>query len=217
MTVTSTAVGTAGAVRQRLAASPRDLIPALTPLRVRHQRRPLAPVVMAPRLEPLLPRLLPRQPGLVLALQLPGQAVARVLLRLERLNVPDLLGVLVDAPVRAEEAHARHARDRLGDPLLLVAVRLVHERLRLNVAVEVVRHQVEITVVSNRRDHGREVLHVAKRALLNRLKHLGQIRVYTMRTVRVRVAEVLDVLGQVAKEEDVVLANLTRDFNLRTC
>lgn len=59
-------------------------------------------------------------------------------LRIEQIVILTLLSILVDAPVRAKEAHARHARDRLGKPLFLVLVRLVNSRMSLNVAMEVV-------------------------------------------------------------------------------
>lgn len=49
-----------------------------------------------------------------------------------------LLGILVDAPVRAKEAHARYARNGLGQPLVLVLVRLINGCMCLNVAVEVI-------------------------------------------------------------------------------
>lgn len=59
-----------------------------------------------------------------------------------------------------------------------------------------------------------EVVGLAKRPLLHLAKHALQVRVDGVPPVRVRVPQVLDVLGQVAKQEDVALANLARDFNL---
>lgn len=53
-------------------------------------------------------------------------------------GVLTLFSILIDAPVRTEEAHACHARDGFGQPLVLILVRLVNGRMRLNVAVEVV-------------------------------------------------------------------------------
>ncbi len=145
--------------------------------------------------------------------QLPfGQAASA--LGHDGLNVPDAVGVLVDAAVAAEEAHAGHAGDALGYPLVLVAIGLVHQRVRFQVAVEVVLHQVVVAVVAHRRDHAREVVWPPERARLHGREHLGQLRVDRVRTVRVVMAQVLDVLGQVAKPEDVVLADLARDFDL---
>ena len=139
---------------------------------------------------------------------------SRRLVHSERLNVPDAIGILVDAAVRGEEAHARDAGDALGDPLLLVFVRLIHKRVSLNVAVKVVRDKVVIAMVTNSRDHARKVLGVAKGAVLNGLKHLDQVGIDAVRAIGVRMAKILDILGEVTKEEYVILTNLTRDFNL---
>lgn len=83
---------------------------------------------------------------------------ALALLDDEGLNVPDLISVLVDAAVAAEESHPGNARDGLGDPFFLVLVRCIHQRVGLVVAVEVVRYEVVVTVVTDRRDQGPEVV-----------------------------------------------------------
>lgn len=54
-------------------------------------------------------------------------------LRNQRLNVPDRLRIFIDAAVTGEEAHAGDAGDGLGEPLFLVAVRLVDEVVGLAV------------------------------------------------------------------------------------
>jgi hypothetical protein len=61
-----------------------------------------------------------------------------VRLRLDWLNVPDHLRVFVNATITREEAHARHARDGLGQPLVLLLVGLVYQSLRVNVRLEIV-------------------------------------------------------------------------------
>lgn len=63
-------------------------------------------------------------------------------------------GILIDAPVRAKEAHARYAGDGLGQPLILVLVCLINCCVCFNVAVEVVGDQVVVAVVTDSRDHG---------------------------------------------------------------
>ncbi len=136
------------------------------------------------------------------------------LLRCQRLHVPDAVGILPDAPITAEETHPRNARDALADPLVLVLVRLVHESLGLVVAVEVVRDEVVIPVIFNGPDERTKSLGVAKHAALDGLKDLQKIGVERVATIGVSVAKVFDILGQIAKEENVVLANLTSDFNL---
>lgn len=95
----------------------------------------------------------------------------------ERLDVPNHIRVLIDATITAEEAHASHRDDRLLDPLLLVLVRLVHEVVRLDVAVEVIRNQVVVAVLANSSHHGAEVIGRAKCPLLDLHKHLLQVRV----------------------------------------
>lgn len=137
-----------------------------------------------------------------------------LVLNRQRLNIPDALRILIDAPIRAEEAHSRHALNALGDPALLVAVGLVNELLSLDVTVEVIRHEVEVAVVADGRDHAHEVVGLAEGALLDGLEHLDKVRVDRVRAVRMIVADVLDVFGEVTEEEDVLFANFAGDFDL---
>jgi hypothetical protein len=153
---------------------------------------------------------------LVAFLELTLLESVRLRLLLYRLYIPDALRILVNAAVGAEEAHPGDAGDGLGDPLLLVLVRLVDQRVRLDVAVEVVRHQVVVAVVADRGDQTGKVLRVAEGPLLDGLEDLGKVGVDVVRAIRVRVAEVLDIFGQVAKEENVVLTNFTRDLDLKS-
>ena len=139
---------------------------------------------------------------------------SRALVWVQRLHVPDALRILVDAPVTAEEPHAGHAGDALAEPLVLVLVGLVHQRLCLDVAVEVVGHQVVVAVVLDRRGESAECIRIPECALLDLFEDPRKVRVQRVAAVVVCVPEILDILGQVAKEEDVVLSNLTGDFNL---
>ena len=59
-----------------------------------------------------------------------------------------------------------------------------------------------------------ELALVAKGAGANGVEDLLQVGVDAVLAVGVRVAEVFDVFGEVAKEEDVGFANLTSDFDL---
>lgn len=63
-------------------------------------------------------------------------------------------------------------------------------------------------------DESREALRVAKHALVDAIEDLGERGFELVVLVEVGVAEVLDVFGEIAEEEDVVLANLTGDFDL---
>lgn len=132
----------------------------------------------------------------------------------KRLCVPDTLGILIYASVTAEESHTGNRGNRLLDPFLLVLVRLIHKLVSLVVAVEVIRHQVVIAVVTDCCNQSTKVMDRTEGALLNLDEHFLQIRVDLVRTVLVVVSEILDVLGEVTEQEDVALANLTSDFDL---
>lgn len=62
---------------------------------------------------------------------------------------------------------------------------------------------------------GREVSLVAEGVRLDGVEDALQLRVQLEVAVEVTMAEVLDVFGKVAEEEDVLLADFTRDFDLR--
>ena len=130
------------------------------------------------------------------------------------LHVPDHVRILLDTPVAAEESHPTDAGDALADPFVLVLVRLVHERLRLDVAVEIVAHQVVVSMVDDRITEGRELPSVAKHPPSDRIEHFLQIRIQLEFPVRMGMAELIHVFRQVPKQEDVVLANLASDLNL---
>ena len=69
-------------------------------------------------------------------------------------------------------------------------------------------------MVDNAVDQRRKGARIAEGAAADRVKDLGQVRVDRVLAETVRMSQVLDVLGQVAKEEDVGLADLARDFDL---
>lgn len=131
-------------------------------------------------------------------------------------NVPNLFGVLIDTAVAAEEAHPSYARDRLGDPVLLVLVRLVDQRVCFDVAVKIVRHKVVITMVPDSRDERFEIRRCAEGALLDFGEDRNQVWVKGMSAVRVRVTEILDILGKVSEQKDVVLPNLPGNLDLNS-
>lgn len=84
----------------------------------------------------------------------------------------------------------------------------------LAVRTEVIGNKIIVAVFDDGVDEGRKGRLVAKHALLDGVKHLFQFRVEFVFAVIVGVAEVFDVFGQVAKEEDVLVAGFTRDFDL---
>ena len=83
-----------------------------------------------------------------------------------------------------------------------------------DVRVEVVRDQVVITVLFNGRRQGREITLVAEGVALDGIEDTLQLWVDLEVAVEVTVAEILDVFGEVAEEEDVLLADFTGDFDL---
>lgn len=75
--------------------------------------------------------------------------VGRLLLRHQGLDIPDHIGILLDAPITREETHAAHTADALADPFVLILVCLVYQRLCLDVARKVVAYKVIIAIVGN--------------------------------------------------------------------
>lgn len=71
------------------------------------------------------------------------------LLRRQRLHIPDHVRILLDAAIAAEEAHPRYTRDALANPLLLVFIRLIHQFLRLDIAVEIIADEIVVAVVGD--------------------------------------------------------------------
>lgn len=130
------------------------------------------------------------------------------------LHVPDALRIFVDAAVAAEEAHTGYRGDRLLDPLLLVAVGIIYQVMRLDIAVEIIRHQIVIAVVADSRNHGAKVVRSAESALLNLLEDLLKVTVDGVGSISVRVTQVFDILGQGTEQENVVLTNFTSNLNL---
>ena len=134
--------------------------------------------------------------------------------RLHRLYIPNHLRILVDASIAAEEPHARHARDALGHPLVLILVSLIDKVVRLAIAVEVVGNEVVVAVVHNSVDKSGELVRVTEAAGLDRVKDLAKPVVELVFTVEVIVSEVFNVFGKISEEEDVGLADFAGDFNL---
>lgn len=132
------------------------------------------------------------------------------------LGIPDLLCILFDATIRAEEAHSRHGSNGLGQPFVLVFVRLIDELLRVDVALEVVGDQVVIAMVDNAVDQSAELACIAERPVADGVKNARQLRVELEAAVEVVVTEIFDILGEITEQEDVVLADFSGDLNVRT-
>jgi len=69
-------------------------------------------------------------------------------------------------------------------------------------------------VLGDGADERRELALVAKGAGADRVEDLLEVRVDGVGAVGVRVAEVFDIFGEVAEEEDVGFADFAGDFDL---
>lgn len=98
----------------------------------------------------------------------------------------------------------------------MVLVCLVDQVLRLDVARKVVRDEVVVAVVNDTIDQRRECIGVAELATTDRVKNTLQGGVELEARIAMCMAEVLHVLGQIAEQEDILLAYLTSDFNLNS-
>jgi hypothetical protein len=88
--------------------------------------------------------------------------------------------------------------------------------MRLEVGCKVIRDEVVVAVLGNAVDQSVEGAWVTELAGPDGVEDGGEVRIELewSGAVDVIMTEVLNVLGQVAEKEDVVLANLTRDLDL---
>lgn len=131
-----------------------------------------------------------------------------------RLNIPDRVRILLDTSIAAEKSHPAHARDTFADPLILILIRLIHERMRRDVRVEIVRDKIIVPMVGDGTAQGAESAGVAKRVGFDGVEDFRKVGVQRKGAEVVGVAKVFDVFGEIAEEEDVGVANLARYFNL---
>jgi hypothetical protein len=86
--------------------------------------------------------------------------------------------------------------------------------LRLDVRRKVIRNEVVVAVLNDAVDESREFLSVAENAVVDVVEDNGELGIELVVAVEMGMSEVLDVFCEVAEEEDVVLADLTGDFDL---
>jgi hypothetical protein len=86
--------------------------------------------------------------------------------------------------------------------------------LRLDVRVEVVRNEVVVTVLDDAVDKCGETVSVAELSLTDNIENSGQLGIKLILRVDMSVSQILNVFGKVTEEEDVLLANLTGNFDL---
>lgn len=103
--------------------------------------------------------------------------------RVDWLYVPNRVGVLLDTAITAKKSHPAHAHNRLGHPFAVVLVRLVHQRMRFDIAIEVITDQIVISVVDDGVDQRCEAVGVTKTPGLDSFENLDQIWVKGKRAV----------------------------------
>lgn len=133
---------------------------------------------------------------------------------IQRLDIPDAISVLVSNAIHREESHAGDRGNRLGQPLLLILEGLVDHPVRGDVGVEIVRDEVVITVLFDRAYERGEIGFVAEHVVFDCIEDALQLWVQLEVAVEVSVAQVLDVFGEIAEEEDVLLADFAGDLDL---
>ena len=86
--------------------------------------------------------------------------------------------------------------------------------MRLDVAVEIVRNEVVVPLIGDGVAQGCKPTAVAKRVIPDGIEDTCKIGIELEGAVRVAVAKVFNVFGEVAEKEDVGIADFAGDFNL---
>lgn len=86
--------------------------------------------------------------------------------------------------------------------------------MRGDVGVEIVRDEIVVAVLFDGACERREVSFVAEHVVFNCGEHALQLWVQLEVAIEVSVAQVLDVFGEIAEEEDVLLADFAGDLDL---
>jgi hypothetical protein len=81
--------------------------------------------------------------------------------------------------------------------------------------MEVVGNEIIVSMVFNPADQCAECVRIAKSVFLDFVKDSLKVGVNGVRAISMSVAEVFDVFGKVAKEEDVVFSDFSSNFNLK--
>ena len=138
------------------------------------------------------------------------------LLRRQRLHIPNHLRILLNTAITTKKPHPANTLNAFTDPLLLIAIRLIDQLLRLDIRREIIGHEIVIPIIGDAVAQGAEAVGVAKSPGFDRGEDFREVRVEFEGAVGVGVAEVFDVFGEVAEEEDVGFADFARYFDLDT-
>ena len=86
--------------------------------------------------------------------------------------------------------------------------------MSFDVAVEIIRDEIVISLIDNAVAQGGKSTRVAESTTFDGVENFGEVAVELEVAVGVGVAEVFDVFSEVAEKEDVGFADFARDFNL---
>ena len=86
--------------------------------------------------------------------------------------------------------------------------------MRLDITIEIIAHEVIVAMIGDRVAESGEAASVAKGVGFYGVENARQVRVESEGAVVVGVAEVFDVFGEVAEEEDVVGGDFAGYFDL---
>ena len=113
--------------------------------------------------------------------------------RWDWLAIPDLLRILLNTPVTAEEAHSCHGGDALFDPSILIFISFINKRMSLDIAVEIIRDKVIVAMVDDAVAESGETGCVAESPRFDGVKDLCEIWIEMERAIVVSMAKVFDI------------------------
>ena len=89
--------------------------------------------------------------------------------------------------------------------------------MSLDIRIEIIAHEIIVAVVGNRVAKSGKPTGVAESVGFDGVKNAREVRVESEGAVGVGVAEVFDVFGEIAEEEDVVGGDFAGYFDLGRC
>ena len=121
--------------------------------------------------------------------------LTKILLRHHRLHIPNHIRILLNASITTKEPHPRHTSNAFANPLILIAIRLIHQLLRLDVGIEVIADKIIVAVVGDAVAQRAEARGVAEGIGFDGVEDAREVRVEGEGAVVVCVAQVFDVFG----------------------
>lgn len=100
-----------------------------------------------------------------------------LLLRRQRLHVPDHIRILLNTAITAEKAHATYTGNALANPFVLVLIRFVDKRMRLDITIEIIGNEIIVAMFGDGVAESAEAARIAKGAAFDGVKDLCKIRI----------------------------------------